>query len=72
MNGEKGLGCEVYIDGVRLEHVSEFKYLGCVLDQSGTDGAECRRKATSGRRVTGAIRYLVNARNLLLECASLA
>ena len=23
----------------RLEHVSEFKYLGCVSDESGTDGA---------------------------------
>ena len=23
--------------GIRLEHVSEFKYFGCVLDESGTD-----------------------------------
>ena len=29
---------------MRLEHVSEFKYLGCVLDESGADEAECRRK----------------------------
>ena len=28
LNGEKGLECEVHIDGVHLEHVSEFKYLG--------------------------------------------
>ena len=33
LNGEEGLGCEVYVDGIRLEHVSEFKYLGCVLDE---------------------------------------
>ena len=38
MNGEEGLECEVHVDGVRLEHVSEFKYLGCVLDESGRDG----------------------------------
>ena len=41
----------------------------CVLDESGADGAECSRKVTSGRRVAGAIRSMVNARNLQLECA---
>ena len=33
----------------------EFKYLGRVLDKSGTDGAECSRKVASGRRVAGGI-----------------
>ena len=37
--------------------------MGCIFDESGTDGAEC------SRRVTGAIRYLVNARDMQLECA---
>ena len=41
----------------------------CVLDESGTDGAECSRKVASGRRVAGAIRSLVNARDLQFECA---
>ena len=68
--GEEGLECEVFVDGIRLEHVSEFKYSGCVLDESGTDEAKCRRKMESGRRVPGAIRSLVNARSLQLECAS--
>ena len=36
---EEGLECEVCIDGMRLEHVSKFKYLECVLDESGTDVA---------------------------------
>ena len=36
-NGEEGLECEVYVDGIHLEHVLEFKYLGCVLDKSGKD-----------------------------------
>ena len=49
LNGEDGLECEVDVDGIRLEHISEFKYSGCVLDELGTDGAECSRKAASGR-----------------------
>ena len=39
LGGEEGLECEVYINGIRLEHVSDFKCLGCVLDESGTDEA---------------------------------
>ena len=41
----------------------------CVLNESGTDEAECSRKMESGRRVAGAIRSLVNARSLQLERA---
>ena len=41
LNGEKGLECKLHIGGIRLEHVSEFKNLGCVLDKAGIDGAEC-------------------------------
>ena len=48
------------------EQVSEFKYLGYVLDESGTDDAECRRKVASGRKVSCAIRSLVNHRGLQL------
>ena len=43
--------------------------MGCVLDDSGTDGAEWNREVVSGRRVAGVIRFLVNARDLQLECA---
>ena len=64
LNGEEGLECEVHADGICLEHASEFQYLECVLDESGTDGAECSRKVASGRRVAGAIRSLVNAGDL--------
>ena len=49
---------------MRLEHVSEFKYFGYVLNESGTDEAECSRNLVSGRKVEGAISSLVNARNL--------
>ena len=71
MNVKEGLECEVHVDGIRLEHVSEFHYLVCVLDESGTDGAECSRKVASGMRVAGAIRSLVNARDLQIECAGI-
>ena len=40
-----------------------------VFYESGTDGAECNMKVASVRRVAGAIRSLVNARHLQLECA---
>ena len=42
--------------------------MGCILEESGTDGAECSRKEASGRRVAGAINPLVNARYLQREC----
>ena len=62
------MDCEVHVDWILLEHILEFKYLGYVLDESGTDGAKCSRKVESGRRVAGEIRSLVNARDLQLEC----
>ena len=52
--------------GINLEYVLEFKYLGCNLDKSATDGAECSRKVASGKRIAGAIRSLVDARDLQL------
>ena len=42
--------------------------MGYVLDESRTDGAECGRKVASRRRFAGAIRSLVNSRDLQLEC----
>ena len=48
MNGDEGLECEAHVDGVRLEHVSELKYLECFSDEACTDGAECSRKVSSG------------------------
>ena len=60
LGGEEGLECEVLVDGIRLKHFLEFKYLGCVLDESGTNEADCSRKVASRRRAAGAIRCLVN------------
>ena len=58
LGGKKGLACKFCIEGIRLEQISEFKYLGCVLDESGTDEAECSRKVASRRMVA------VNAKSL--------
>ena len=63
------LECKVHVYGIRLEQVPEFKYLGCVLDESGADGSECSRKVASGSCMAGAIRLIVNAMDLQLECA---
>ena len=38
LNGEEELECEIHVDGIRLEHVSEFKYLGCI---AGVCEREC-------------------------------
>ena len=64
LDGEEGLKCEVCVGEIRLGQVSEFKYLGCVLDESGAGEAECSRKVASGRRVAGAIKSLVNGSSL--------
>ena len=71
LNGEEGLEFEVHVEGIRLKHVSEFKYLVC-FGKSGTDGAECSSKVANGRRVAGAIKSLVTARDLKLVCVSRA
>ena len=49
--------------------MSEFKCLGCVLDDSGIDCAGCCRKVASGREVAVPIRSLVIAKGLQLESA---
>ena len=62
LGGKEGLECEIRVDGVRLEQV-KFKYLGCVLGESGTYDAECPRLVESGRKYADAIRSLVNVRS---------
>ena len=37
LNEEKVLECEVHVDEIRVKHVSRYKHLGWVLDESGTD-----------------------------------
>ena len=39
------------------------------MNESGINKVECSRNVVSGRRVVGAIRSLVNASGLQLECA---
>ena len=53
---------------MQLEHVSELNIWG-VFWMNQVHMKQCRRKAASGKRDGGAIRSLVNARGLQLECA---
>ena len=53
LGGEDGLECENHVEGTQLEQVSEFKYLGYALDESGADFDECYRKAESRRKIAG-------------------
>ena len=69
LDGGEGLECEVLVNRILLDHVSEFKNLECVLGELGTDKAEHRRKVTNGRKVAGPVMSLVNTRGLQLECA---
>ena len=77
VNGEKSkvmvvsrenVQCRIMLDGEILEQVSEFKYLGYVMNEKGTDDAECNRKVSNGRKMAGAIKTLVNAKGLDIEC----
>ena len=47
-----------------MEQVTEFKYVLCIFNVLGTGVAECRRKKTSGRKVAGAMKCLVNVRGI--------
>ena len=60
LNVEEGLEYEVFGDRISSDNVSEFKYLGCVLDESGRDRGEC----SCGKRVGSIMRSLINARDL--------
>ena len=69
LSTEERLGCEIRVDGVRLEQVFEFKYLGCILDELSKDVEECDGKVASRRKVANTTRSIVNVRCLYLECA---
>ena len=56
LGGEEGLGCEICADPAQE---SEFRYLKCVLNRSGTDAADCHRKVARERKVAAVIRSLV-------------
>ena len=69
---EEGLESEVCVGGIHLEHLTEFKFLQYVLDESGTDEAECSKKVVYGKRVAGAIRLMLGvcSFSMLRSCMS--
>ena len=49
LSRKEGSMCDVFLDMIQLEHVSDLKYFGCVLDESGSkwrrmskEGVECK------------------------------
>ena len=52
-----------------MEHVLEFKYLGFVGGKSDTHEAECCKEMANKRKEADTIKYVVDAKCLLLECA---
>lgn len=50
------------------EQVQSFKYLGCVVNKNGTNGADIESKVMQGRKVVGVIR---KTKVFSLECARL-
>ena len=67
LDGEEGLECGVCVQGLWLEHLSEVKYFGCVLRESGTNEAECPWKG----RVKGGLQMLgVCSLSVLGSCMS--
>ena len=54
-----------------LKHISEVKYFGLELDESGTNGAESCREVATDRKIADAVRSPVNGNSLQLECARL-
>ena len=47
-----------------MEITYSLVYLGWVLDKSGTNVVQCRRKVVNGRKVIGGIKSLVNVRDM--------
>ena len=58
--------CEILVNEMQLEHMSQFKYLGCVLDESVMDVAEFYMNVASGRKSEFFIRSWVNVRGSIV------
>lgn len=67
--GENRTVCDVKIQVERMEQVSEFNYLGCMVNDIGRE-KKCENKVMNVRWVAGAIKELVNEKELSLEYAS--
>ena len=64
---EENTQCQIILDCKQLEQVTEFKYLGYMLNEKGMNDTEYGKKVTSGKKVAGAIKPLVNAKRLSCE-----
>ena len=64
--GERG-GMNVCLNGVRLEEVSEFKYLGSHVTADGSMEKEVGYRVSEGSKVMGAVRGVMRGRSLSMD-----
>jgi len=67
VNEQSELECKINMDGVRLEEVREFKYLGTILCKHGSMDGEIRERAVQGRRVIGSLGRIMKGRNVSMD-----
>ena len=56
--------CRICLNEQVLENVSEFKYLGSVLNKDGSLGSEVEERVKQGRKVSGALKSVTRNRNV--------
>ena len=64
---ESELGCNIIIEGTKLEEVREFKYLGSMLCKYGSMEGEIRERAVKGRQAIGTLGRIMRGRNVSLN-----
>ena len=64
---EEALHTRVKLNGVVMEEVREFKYLGSVFSKHGTMEAETRERALQGRKVVGAVGSVMRGRSVSVD-----
>ena len=59
--------CTVRLDGVDMENVKVFKYLGSVMSKDGSLGEEVLGRVQQGRRVVGSLKAVMRNREVSME-----
>ena len=59
--------CGVMLDGVEMENVRVFKYLGSVLSKDGSLEEEVRERVQQGRKVAGSLKAVIRNRAVSMD-----
>ena len=60
-------GCNILMNGERLEEVEEFKYLGSVMSKYGGMDEEIRERVVKGRQAMGTLNAIMKNRRVSME-----